>query len=190
MQKPFIADQEYEGQDYSKNPLPKAEYEHCIFRNCKFSDGFLDNQTFMECEFVECDLTNANIKHTTFKECHFKGSKLVGLRFEDCNTLFLSMKFEGCNLSFASFYELTIPQTYFKDCTLEETDFTQTNLIASSFDHCNLNKTIFHQTVLEKVDFRTAFNLSINPEQNQLKKTRFSKESCLGLLKKYDIVIT
>ena len=115
---------------------------------------------------------------------------MVGLRFEDCDTLFLSMRFEGCNLSFASFFELSIPQTQFLDCILEETDFTQTNLKESSFTGCNLKKTIFHQTVLEKADFGSAFNLIIDPEQNQLKKAKFSKENCMGLLKKYDIVIT
>nr|WP_298995343.1 pentapeptide repeat-containing protein [uncultured Allomuricauda sp.] len=190
MQKPFIADKEYIGRDYSQVPLPKAEYEHCVFRNCIFSNGFLDNQTFMECEFIDCDLTNANIKHTTFKECSFSDSKLIGLRFEDCDTLFLSMGFTNCNLGFASFFELSLPKTFFGECSFEQTDFTETNLTASTFHNCNLEKAVFHQTVLEKADFTTAFNFTIDLEKNHLKKARFSKENSIGLLKKYDIVIT
>jgi hypothetical protein len=42
---------------------------------------------------------------------------------------------------------------------------------------------------LEKADFRTAFNYSINPETNRIKKAKFSKEGLNGLLDKYDIEI-
>nr|WP_299344551.1 pentapeptide repeat-containing protein [Allomuricauda sp.] len=190
MQKPFICDKLFKGFDYKQNPLPKGEYESCTFKNCIFSNGYLDNQHFMECEFVDCDLTNANLKHTTFKECSFKDSKLVGLRFEDCDTLLMSMSFDHCNLGFASFFELSLPQTKFIACSMEETDFTQTDLTSSLFQNCNLEKTIFSQTVLDKADLTTSFGFNINPEENRLKRTRFSKDNLIGLLKKHDIVVT
>nr|WP_313884840.1 pentapeptide repeat-containing protein [uncultured Allomuricauda sp.] len=189
VEKPFICDTVFKGADYTQKPLPKAEYEHCVFQNCVFCEGFLDNQNFMECEFLECDLTNTNVKHTIFKECFFKESKLIGLSFKDCDTLFISMNFEKCNLSFASFYALSLSRTKFMDCNLHETDFTETNLTGSWFQKCNLDRTIFQQTVLDKVDFTTAFNFSIDPGANRLKKARFSKDGLIGLLKKYDIVV-
>jgi hypothetical protein len=48
---------------------------------------------------------------------------------------------------------------------------------------------IFSQTNLEKADFTTAFNYQIDPEQNRMKKARFSPEGIAGLLVKYKIVI-
>ncbi len=190
MQKPFIYDQTFSGIDYTQSPLPKGEYENCRFQNCRFSEGFLDNQNFMECEFVECDLTNANIKHTVLKECFFKDSKLIGLRFEDCDKLLFSVTFDTCNLGLASFFELSLQKTQFVDCILKETDFTEADLTASVFTNCNLENAIFYGTNLEKVDLTTSFNLNINPEENRMKGARFSKHNLIGLLKKYDIVVT
>jgi hypothetical protein len=48
---------------------------------------------------------------------------------------------------------------------------------------------MFNHTNLEKVDFRSTFNYSIDPEVNRLKKTRFSSSGLAGLLNKYDLLI-
>jgi hypothetical protein len=42
---------------------------------------------------------------------------------------------------------------------------------------------------LEKADFRTSYNYSINPEVNRIKKAKFSTAGIAGLLCKYDIEI-
>jgi hypothetical protein len=42
---------------------------------------------------------------------------------------------------------------------------------------------------MEKADFRSAFNYSINPEINRIKKAKFSLTGLQGLLGKYDIEI-
>jgi fluoroquinolone resistance protein len=43
--------------------------------------------------------------------------------------------------------------------------------------------------LLEKADFRTAYNYSIDPEKNRIKKAKFSIFGVTGLLDKYDIEI-
>jgi hypothetical protein len=43
--------------------------------------------------------------------------------------------------------------------------------------------------VLEKTDFRTAYNYSFDPENNRIKKAKFSLAQVVGLLDKYDIHI-
>jgi len=48
---------------------------------------------------------------------------------------------------------------------------------------------IFDNSVLEKTDFTTASNYSIDPEINRIKKAKFSLPAVVGLLNKYDIVI-
>ena len=44
--------------------------------------------------------------------------------------------------------------------------------------------------MLQGADFRTAYNLSLDPEKNRIKKAMFSKEGALGLLLKYKLQIT
>ncbi len=41
----------------------------------------------------------------------------------------------------------------------------------------------------EKTDFKTSYNLTINPETNRIKNAWFSKENALGLLSRYQINI-
>jgi hypothetical protein len=42
---------------------------------------------------------------------------------------------------------------------------------------------------LEKADFRSAYNLSIDPEKNKIKKAKFSSTCLTELLEKYNIDI-
>jgi fluoroquinolone resistance protein len=48
---------------------------------------------------------------------------------------------------------------------------------------------IFENTILEKADFRTAYNYTIDPVQNRIKKAKFSVTGIAGLLSRYDIAI-
>jgi len=68
-------------------------------------------------------------------------------------------------------------------------DFTECDLTGSIFENCDLTNATFDNTIIEKVDFRTAFNYSINPELNRIKKAKFSIQGISGLLSKYDIDI-
>ena len=87
------------------------------------------------------------------------------------------------------FYKLSLKNTKFKNCILKEVDFTEANLSSSIFDNCDLGMATFENTILEKADFRTSFNFSINPDQNRIRKAKFSMPGVLGLLDKYDIEI-
>jgi hypothetical protein len=52
-----------------------------------------------------------------------------------------------------------------------------------------LSGAVFDTTNLEKADFRTSVNYSIDPALNRLKKTKFSLSEIYGLLYKLDIEI-
>jgi hypothetical protein len=52
-----------------------------------------------------------------------------------------------------------------------------------------LTRARFERTVLEKVDFRTSYNYSIDPELNRIKNAKFSIVGIIGLLDKYDIEV-
>jgi uncharacterized protein YjbI with pentapeptide repeats len=99
------------------------------------------------------------------------------------------LDFENCVLKLAVFYKLKLKKTRFKNCNLQETEFTEADLTSASFDNCDLQRAIFQKTNLEKVDFRTSFNYSIDPEQNRITKARFSRLGVVGLLDKYRIEI-
>ena len=185
----FVADTTFEGQDYREKRLPKGDYENCTFINCKFQNGYLDNYHFVDCEFVDCDLTNANVAHSQFNVVVFKKCKLVGVHFENCDPLFLSLRFYECNLELASFYELELPNTLFDSCVLQQTDFVGAVLTQAKFPNCNLEGAQFEGTALQKADFTTALNFTIDPTKNQLQKARFQSHGLIGLLKKYDIVV-
>jgi len=68
-------------------------------------------------------------------------------------------------------------------------DFTETDLSMAVFKNSDLLNTSFMRTNLEKADFRSAFNYSIDPELNKIKKAKFSAEGLSGLLTKYNIDI-
>jgi uncharacterized protein YjbI with pentapeptide repeats len=78
---------------------------------------------------------------------------------------------------------------HFLNCKLEEADFTKADLNGALFDQCELLNASFDNTLLEKADFTTAYNYSIDPENNYLRGAKFSLPSVTGLLNKYDIDI-
>jgi len=68
-------------------------------------------------------------------------------------------------------------------------DFAETDLSMAIFKNSDLLNTSFMRTNLEKADFRSAFNYSIDPELNKIKKAKFSSDGLSGLLTKYHIEI-
>ena len=174
---------------YTEKRLSVSEYDNCSFINCDFSSSDISNCTFIECKFEDCNLSNTLTKNTAFQEVIFLNCKIVGLKFNSCSHFLLSFSFKNCQLNLSSFYQLKIKTTQFNDCSLQEVDFTEADLTSSVFNNCDLNRAIFDQTNLEKVDFRTATNYDIDPENNQIKNAQFSRGDLIGLLKKYRIKI-
>ncbi len=185
----YFTEQEFKNEDYTVRPLPAAEYEACSFTNCNFSGADLSKYSFIDCTLWHCDCSNAKLLQTIVRDVRFINCKLLGLRFDTCNDFLFSAAFEKCTLGFSSFYKLKLKGIFFNDCTLHEVDFAETDLTGVVFDKCDLKNTVFDQTILEKADFSTAYNYSINPENNKIKKAIFSVEGLPGLLEKYDIVI-
>ncbi len=189
LDKTYVSEQSFDHIDFTQNPLPMGEYEICTFVNCNFFSADLSNIEFSECVFQTCNLSSANLTQTALRDVRFKDCKLVGLHFENCNDFLFAVSFDHCTLKLASFYKLSLKKTHFKHCSLQEVDFTQADVSGSVFDDCDLLQAVFDNTVVEKVDFRTAFNYSLDPERNRIKKAKFSREGIVGLLDKYDIEI-
>jgi uncharacterized protein YjbI with pentapeptide repeats len=175
--------------DFTASPLPLGEYEKCSFSSCNFSGTDFSGVKFIDCSFSVCNLSMVKLGNTAFRDTSFTECKMLAMHFDDCSPFGLAFTFTDCALHNSSFLKTKIPKTRFSRCNLEETDFSECDLTGAVFDRCDLNRSKFSHTNIEKADFRTAFNYSIDPEQNRLKKAHFSLPEAAGLLDKYDIVI-
>jgi fluoroquinolone resistance protein len=92
-------------------------------------------------------------------------------------------------MDYCSFYGRKLKKTGFVKCSLKNVDFSETDLTSSIFSNSDLTGATFSNTLLERVDFRTATNFSINPEFNKIKKAKFSAFQLEGLLYKYQLDI-
>ena len=88
------------------------------------------------------------------------------------------------------FPQVKIKKTIFKKSQFYEADFAECDLTNCIFENCDFTRATFENTNIEKADFRTSFNYSMDPEINRIKKAKFSLPNVIGLLDKYDIEIT
>lgn len=185
----YIESKKFDRINFTTNPLSKGEYENCTFTDCDFSNCDLSGINFTEGSFTGCNFSLAKISHTAFREVRFRECKLMGLHFENCNPFLFSIDFDHCKLNLSSFYQLNLKRTRFRNSALQEVDFTESDLSGSLFDNCDLSGALFENSILEKTDFRSAYNYTINPEINRMKKARFSLQGVVGLLEKYGIEV-
>lgn len=189
MERPLTEEKTFDQIDFTKESLLEGDYEDCSFINCNFSNVNLSHFNFIECTFRGCNLSMTKLGKTALRNIEFKDCKLLGLHFEHCKELLFAVGFDHCILSLSCFYNVKLKRTVFNNCSLQEVDFTEADLTGAVFQNCDLAGAVFDHTNLEKADFRTAFNYSINPEQNRIKKAKFAVAGIGGLLGKYDIEI-
>ena len=73
--------------------------------------------------------------------------------------------------------------------SVKSVDFTNTDLNTAVFDACDLLHAKFDNSNLEKVDFTSSYNYTIDMDANRIKKSKHSVQGAMGLLGKYDIII-
>ena len=169
---------------------PRQEtFERTLFADCDFAGVDLSGLRFEDCRFADCRFSNARLSHTVFNGVHFLRCAMAGLNFFEAYGLVMSVSFEKCALDFCSFHGLALKQTAFNECSLHSAVFTQADLTGACFTRCDLARAVFHQTRLDKADFSSSYNFVIDPDDNSLKKTRFSALNLAGLLEKYDLEI-
>ncbi len=69
-------------------------------------------------------------------------------------------------------------------------DFMKADLSEVLFDCCDLYRALFSETNLQKTDFLTSFNYTLDPEKNKVKKALFSLAEVSGLLEKHQLQIS
>ena len=189
MEDVFVKDKVFRNIIFRDEPLTRGEYESCSFIACDFTDTNLSNFRFTDCEFSDCNLSLIKINGTSFQNIIFNKCKILGLHFEDCNPFGLSFQFNNSILNHSSFYKVKTKGTVFSNSQLHSVDFADSDFSACIFDNCDLLDATFDNTILEKTDFRTSYNYSINPLTNRIKKAKFSLNNIAGLLQYFDIEI-
>jgi fluoroquinolone resistance protein len=173
----------------SENERSDNEFENCTFINCDLSDMVLSQCRFTDCVFTGCNLGMIRFKQCQLNNVSFKDCKLLGINFSECNDFLFNAEFDGCVMDYCSFAGKKIPKTRFNSCSMKSADLTETDLSRSVFSNTDLLNAVFMNTILKEADMVTAYNYIIDPEQNQLKKAKFSLQAVSGLLNKYDIKI-
>lgn len=189
MDRTYIEDKDFEKIDFTATGLAGGEYDNCTFTACNLAGVDLSGSSFSDCTFRACNLGTAKLGKTAFRDTTFRECKLTGLHFADCSDFLFTPRFESCTLDLSSFYGMKLKKMVFRDCSLREVDFTGADLSGAVFHNCDLGRALFDHTVLEKADLRTAYNYSIDPEANRIRKARFSVAGITGLLDKYDIEV-
>lgn len=185
----FIEDQTFTKITAEELKAAARSFEHCRFFNCDLSYADLSAVTFADCEFVDSNLALANVSDTSWQNVKFDSCKLSGIHFNKSSNFLFELHFTSCVLDNAVFYQKKNKKARFTNCSLIETDFTEADLSDAIFDNCNMHRAFFRRTKLQGADFRTSYNFVIDPEDNVLKKAKFSYQGLPGLLTKYSIVV-
>ncbi|GAB3937585.1 pentapeptide repeat-containing protein [Mucilaginibacter myungsuensis] len=189
MQQPHYEDKTFEGFDYSGQVTKGGEFQSCTFKKCNFSEADMGNNKFLDCVFESCNLSMVKLGGTTLSDVRFKDCKILGVHFFDCQDFLFSVAFDNCILDYSSFMRKKMVKTKFANSSLMEVNFTQTILTNSVFDKTELSGAVFNGTDLSSANFTLAYNYSIDPELNNVKKASFSLDGVPGLLEKYGLKI-
>lgn len=173
--------------DFSTEFLGRKEFEYCEFINCVFPD--LSNYIFRDCIFKGCNFSNMKTYQSVIQNCTFKDSKLLGLSFAAARDFSFEVHFENCILDYASFDKKNLNQSSFKNCKMHGVNLTQSNLSKCSFSNCDFFEALFSGTNLSGVDLRNSFNFLIDPDENKIKKAKFSLQGLPGLLYRHEIIV-
>jgi fluoroquinolone resistance protein len=179
----------FEDVSYTGKTIKGREFEACTFKRCDFSNSDFSYNKFLQCSFEKCNLSMMKLNGTALQDAVFNHCKILGVNFSECQDFLFSVQFDSCILDYASFMGKKMPKTKFIKTSLKEVSFIQASLADVYFDHTDLSGTIFNGTDLTGANFITAFNYTMDPELNTLKKAHFSMDGLPGLLAKYKIKI-
>lgn len=169
--------------------LGGKSFQRCVFRKVRLAEANLRRCTFEECEFDGCDLTMAVIEGAAFREVAFLRSKLMGLDWTRVRGVAFVVSFTECNLSHCTFADRNMRETVFRECRAHDAVFAGVDLTRAVFTGTDLRGARFMDTILVEADLSEAVNYEISPQQNRLRKTKFSQEAALALVADLGVVV-
>ncbi|WP_116788163.1 pentapeptide repeat-containing protein [Flavobacterium psychrotrophum] len=185
----YIINKQYSGSIFFEREIIYHDFERCTFDDCDFSAVDFSGVAFIDCIFINCNFAKARINYVSFRDVQFTGCDFTEVNFVTVDKLLFKFAFKDCKLDYTKFYAFKMRNTLFENCSMIAVDFMEADITGSVFDNCNLHKSVFIDTTANKTDFSTAYNFTIDPEKNKLKKAIFTTEGLKGLLTKFDLVI-
>ncbi|MBD1393764.1 pentapeptide repeat-containing protein [Mucilaginibacter glaciei] len=182
-------DQLFDKENYADNVVRGREFQSCTFRNCDFANSTFTGNKFLDCSFDGCNLSMMKLDQSTLNDVAFKNCKVLGVNFSKCTDFLFSVGFDNCTLDYSSFMGKKMVKTKFANSKLKEVTFADAVLTGSTFNDCDLDNAIFNRTDLGAVNFARAFNFSIDPELNNVKKAIFSSQGLEGLLTRHQLKV-
>jgi fluoroquinolone resistance protein len=178
----------FTGLSLSEETVTGVTFEECRFENCSFIAGKFESCRFLGTTFSGCVLSAVVPMNSRFDEVTFKNCKVIGIDWTR-TTETRKLHFSDCQLNYSNFRFLGLPGLKIERSEVKDADFIEAKLKGASFARSDLEKTRFFKTDLTGADFRGAWNYSIDPGTNTLKKTRFSLPEAIALLESLDIII-
>jgi len=174
---------------YYGKSITNREFLNCNFSNCDLSSSDFSSSEFSSCVFTNCNLSLLVLEDVALNDVKFIDCKMTGIDFSVCNKYIFTVEFVNSYLDLSSFYGMKVIQTKFTECSLKEVDFEEADFRESMFINCDFMRSNFMHTILEKCDFRTSYDFSIDPATNRIRKAKFSKSEIMGLLDSYQIIV-
>ena len=187
-------EQNFSGLSYSSTIIEDKLFEGCRFINSNFSESQFIRCKFVDCEFNNCNLSAVQFKASLFNDIIFFESKVTGVNWTMLNwpQIRLSTPFQFYNsiISHSSFYGLELQELVVETCIAHDVDFREADLRRANFKLTDLENSQFVHTKLYAADFTDAHSYSIDPTQNDIRKSKFSLPDAIHLLDGFDIQIS
>ncbi|OIQ16891.1 MAG: hypothetical protein BM557_09065 [Flavobacterium sp. MedPE-SWcel] len=189
MSSKYIIDTEVSNKTFLEDEIMYRDFERCTFTNCDLSQCNYLGTSFIDCDFINCNFTEAKVNYVSLRGVQFTSCNFTEVNFSMCDPLLFRISFDDCILDYAKLYTLKLKGTIFNNCSLIATDFMKTDVTGAVFSNCNMHQAVLIDTIANKADFTSSYNFTIDPEQNKLKKAKFSVEGLKGLLTKHDLIV-
>lgn len=195
----ITSNSEYQSQKFKNLQLKNITLQNVEFVGCTFTKSVLRECSFLfcgfhECLFHNCDLSLSNVRGSVFNQTRFEDSQLIGINWTESawgkSRLSRPVEFVNSALNHSTFVNLNLKLVTLTGCSVREVDFSDADLTQANCSKSDFSNSRFNHTNLTEADFSGATNYTIAPNDNILKKTKFSLPEAMALLYGLDIILT
>ncbi len=179
--------------EWSEQRVSSIEFDDCTFKGCDFRKASFSHCRFIDCHFIECDMNVVDFSASRFEGTRFSACKLTGVdwtRVDYAEFIHEApFSFYESVLDYSSFFGERLENLIMQKCHVFEADFREADLSGANFSGSDLSESLFRNTILQKSDFRSAYNYTIDIRINTISEARFSRDEAVSLLESLDIVL-
>ena len=184
-------DTQFEKLTITSGYLTPKRFYCSTFEDCDFSNCDISNSIFRDCKFINCNLSLAKLINSDLYDIMFIDCKLAGINWTESlwqkqtskkKRVKFPISFKNCILNYSVFSDMDLYSASFVDSTLKEVSFESANLESATFSGSDLSGSLFLNTILNKADFSSSVNYTIDASINPIKGAMFSFPEASNLL--------